>query len=44
MSTRPATEEAVGPFVERYAEIAETAPPEYRDLAESILLGEGSQE
>jgi len=33
-------EQAVGPFVERYAEIAETAPPEYRDLAESMVAHE----
>ena len=33
-------EEAVGPFVERYAEIAEMAPPEYRDLAESMVAHE----
>jgi hypothetical protein len=32
--------EAVGPFVQRYAEIAETAPPEYRDLAESMVTHE----
>ena len=29
--------DAVRPFVERYAEIAETAPPEYKDLAESMV-------
>ena len=33
-------EKAVGPFVERYAEIAATAPREYMDLAESMVAHE----
>lgn len=33
-------EEAVAPFVERYAEIAKTAPPEFRDLAQSMVAHE----
>ena len=33
-------ETAVGPFVKRYTEIAETAPPEYKDLADSMVAHE----
>ena len=33
-------EEAVKPFVERYTEIAAIAPPEYKDLADSMVVHE----
>jgi len=33
-------ETVVGPFVKRYAEIAESAPPEYKDLADSMVVHE----
>lgn len=33
-------EDAVGPFVKRYIEIAETAPPEFKALAESMVVHE----
>ena len=35
-------ETVVEPFVKRYSEIAEIAPPEYKDVADSMVVHEVS--